>query len=134
MNLQWRDSYATGVAEMDAQHKELFNQINALLNAALQGKGRDEIAGTLRFLERYVLTHFSAEEKLMQSVGFPGLADHRKEHQAFVTELGQLKARYEQTGATTQLVLDVQRRVMDWLMNHIRMEDQKYGQYMAGKQ
>ena len=65
MAIEWTEDLATGVPEIDAQHKELFSRINRLLEACNQGQGRAEVGKTLAFLEEYVLIHFSTEEKIM---------------------------------------------------------------------
>jgi hemerythrin len=118
---------------MDDQHKELFARINLLLAASGQGKGRDEVLKTVQFLESYVVTHFTDEEALMTRAGFPGLTAHRQEHAAFVDDVAKIKAEYLKSGASTVLVIQVQRRVVDWLKNHIGREDKEYGAYLTAK-
>lgn len=125
MLVQWRPDLECGVAEIDTQHKEIFNRINALLEASQQGKGRAEIGQVLDFLAAYVVVHFTAEERFMQQTGYPNREAHRKLHQDFVADFTSLKQRFETDGATSALVIQVQRRVVDWLIHHIGREDKQ---------
>jgi len=38
MAIEWTNDLATGVSEIDYQHKELFRRINSLLDACREGK------------------------------------------------------------------------------------------------
>ena len=40
----------TGNALIDSEHRQLFAAINNLMDACAQGKGRDQIMSTARFL------------------------------------------------------------------------------------
>ena len=54
----------TGNALIDSEHRQLFAVINKLMDACSQGKGRDQIASTVQYLNDYVSKHFSDEEQL----------------------------------------------------------------------
>lgn len=68
MNLNWDNNLATGIVNIDNQHKELFDRINKLLIAMKEGKGKDEVIGTLNFLEDYVIKHFTEEEEIQKKI------------------------------------------------------------------
>jgi hemerythrin len=48
MAIEWTDDLAVGIVEIDNQHKELFHQINQLLEACNQGKGKETV-GKIKF-------------------------------------------------------------------------------------
>ena len=56
--IEWTADLATGVDEIDNQHKELFQRINNLLEACNHGKGKEEVKKVISFLEDYVITTF----------------------------------------------------------------------------
>ena len=58
MAIQWNEELATGVLEIDNQHKEIFARINRLLEASSQGKGKQEVGRMIDFLGDYVISHF----------------------------------------------------------------------------
>lgn len=133
MAIQWTEALAVGVPLVDEQHKELFNRVNLLLAASSQGKGKSEIAEVIQFLGSYVVTHFRSEEGQMGQAGYPGLAAHKQLHSDFVSDFGSLKAQFEKEGASTALVLQVQHRVVDWLLQHIGKEDKAFGAFLKAK-
>lgn len=131
MAFQWNASYAVGVPAIDTQHQELFTRISALLDAMREQKGQLEVGKTLRFLENYVIEHFGMEEALMSRIGYSALTAHRTQHQAFIHDFTALKAQFTAEGATSSLVIQVQRRVCDWLVQHIKQTDLLLGQYLT---
>ena len=133
MSIQWTPDLAVGVAGIDNQHKEIFRRIDALLEASLKGAGRERLAELLPFLGTYVVQHFADEEKAMREAGYPEYPRHKQLHAAFLAEFTLLKKRYETEGATTSLTLVVQKKVVEWLMQHIRKEDKAVGAFLKSK-
>jgi hemerythrin len=131
MAYQWTQDWAVGVDQIDRQHQELFTRINALLAAMSQGKGREEVGKTVSFLESYIDTHFRAEEKLMASRAYPSIESHKALHAAFVKDFATLKQSLATPGDATALTLQVQRRVGDWLVNHIGKVDKVLGKFLS---
>ena len=54
MAIEWRESLAIGVAEIDSQHKQLLSHFDRLLKACEAGKGMDELKVLLGFLDGWV--------------------------------------------------------------------------------
>lgn len=131
--VQWQADLETGAELVDAQHKEIFNRVNALLTAMQQGKGRAEVVAVIDFLGKYVVSHFTAEEGLMRQNGYPEYTAHQQLHKAFVTDFADLKREFEANGSSSLLVIQVQRRVIDWLMNHIIREDKRIAEFLRNK-
>ncbi|BDG04224.1 bacteriohemerythrin [Anaeromyxobacter oryzae] len=132
MAITWDPSLAIGVDEIDRQHVELFDRLDRLLEAARAGKTADEVGRLLGFLGEYVVEHFGAEEALMRARGYPGLAEHRAEHERFVAEFSALLQEYLADGATLLLVVRVNARVTAWLREHIYRTDKAVGAFLAG--
>ncbi len=130
MAVQWTPDLAVGVSLIDDQHKELFKRIDQLLQASSQGRGKDEVGKLIQFLSDYVVTHFGTEEKAMVQHGYGGITGHKGEHLAFLRDFGDLAKSYETQGASTTLVIAIQRRVIDWLNKHIRQSDKALGAYL----
>ena len=64
MPYYWKDEWATGNANIDTQHKQLFKAINDLLEACSSGQGRVKLSATMQFLIDYTDKHFGDEEKM----------------------------------------------------------------------
>ena len=54
---------ATGVREVDDQHKELIRHFNEFHEAMVHGKGQANAISLLGFLADYTETHFTCEER-----------------------------------------------------------------------
>ena len=130
MTIQWTEALATDIEDIDHQHQELFGRINDLLQACNQGKGRAEVGKTISFLEDYVGTHFSAEEKIMLAHRFPGYVAHKAEHVRFTANLKDLKRQMIDDGPGIHIIILTNHIVIDWLINHIRTRDKAFGAYM----
>ncbi|MFW5754909.1 MAG: hemerythrin domain-containing protein, partial [Marinilabiliaceae bacterium] len=64
------------------------------------------------------------EEKYMESIGFPDLDNHRKEHEAFMKKASEFYDKY-QSGKLI-LSLEVTNFIKEWITNHIKQEDKQY--------
>jgi hemerythrin len=131
MAISWDPSLAIGVPEIDAQHAELFDRLDRLLEGARSGKSADEVGRLLGYLGEYVVEHFGAEEALMKARRYPGLADHQAEHERFSVEFSALLREYLADGATLLLIVRVNARVTAWLREHIYRTDRAFGAFLA---
>jgi hemerythrin len=133
MGYEWNGSLETGHELIDSQHKQLFAAINDLLDKCGAGKGKDEIASSLDFLNDYTIKHFFDEEKLQQKYEYPEYPQHKQYHDAFKTVVRDLKVRLIMKGPTDELIRDVHVQVGDWLVTHIKGNDIKLAAYIKGK-
>lgn len=131
--MQWSTSLATGVDLIDQQHQELIRRINQLLEACTQGKGKEAVGETLNFLEDYVKTHFSAEEKLQRDHHYPEYPAHKQLHDEFIQDVSRLKQEFANEGATLRLVAVINRRVVDWLTQHIMKVDKALAAFVKSR-
>lgn len=131
MTLQWTQSLATGNAEIDSQHKELFEKVNAFLEAMQQQKGREEIGNVLKFLEDYVIMHFGTEERYMEKIKFKKVADHKAQHAEFIKAFIDIKKKYDLKGPTVDVIVVTQSRLGEWLRSHIPVMDKELAMHIG---
>ena len=129
--ITWNENYSVAVKSMDEQHKKLFGLINQLHDAMAEGKAKSIIGLVLDELLNYTKTHFTAEEKVLEKVGYPGLPEQKKEHAVFINKIGEFKQK-NQSGSLT-VSIEVSQFLKDWLLNHILVVDKKYGSYLTEK-
>jgi hemerythrin-like metal-binding protein len=127
----WNASFSVGVKEMDAQHQKLVEMINRLHDAMRSGKGSQELGPILYELVDYSIFHFSAEEKLLTTNGYPALLTQRGEHDGFTKKVKGYQEQYQQ--GKMVLSIEVLNFLKDWLAHHIQVEDKKYGPFLNGK-
>lgn len=134
MGITWREDLAIGVDQIDDQHKELLARFDLLLSSCKEGKGRDEVLNLLTFLDDYVISHFSDEEKLQKQSGFPEYESHHAEHVSFIARLAELKGRMRSEGGVQiDHVLDTNKLLLDWLLRHISVRDRALGRYLKSQ-
>ncbi len=121
----WNKNLETGISEIDAQHKELFRQIDILMDV----KNDKRIKETLNFLSDYILKHFSDEEKMHRASNYPKAAMHKGYHDNYVKVFKQLKSKVETEGEVLTNKLAVSSNVVDWLKNHIMVHDLEFAKY-----
>lgn len=127
MTVKWNTHLSTGVDWQDRHHMELFKRVNLLLDAMGAGLGAEEVERLLSFLDSYVVVHFSAEEEALRSCSCPEADAHMAEHEAFRADMARLRAAFEKA-PSSGLVVQIQRRVVDWLVDHIGGKDKVLGE------
>lgn len=125
----WTPDLATGNQDIDNQHKALIKAINNLLEACQVGKGRAELGKILQFLEEYTVKHFTDEQNLMRSRKYPDLQAHIKLHESFKRDLHIIAEKMRKEGPTIVLVSDVNSKLGDWLVKHIKNQDSKFAAF-----
>lgn len=118
----WNSTYETGIPAIDAQHKELFNQVEILLDSSKA----DRINKTLDFLEGYVVKHFTTEEGLQRQINYAKMSQHKQAHSDFVTTFKKLKGEYLSSGNSPIVAMKMTRAALDWLKEHIRGLDKEF--------
>ena len=115
--------FQLGHPEIDAQHAGLFEAVNQLHDALMEGRARQELTATLAFLAAYTVSHFQTEEQLMEAFAYPATAEHRAEHAALVKQVQDLTERH-QTGNMT-ISITVLQFLKHWLEVHISDHDRR---------
>jgi hemerythrin len=128
--IEWSEELALGVASIDEQHRELVKRFNMLLTACNEGKGGEQLRSTLEFLRNYVVEHFRDEERLQIRSGYPGYVEHQEKHREFVKKLSMLREQFNDEGASLPLIIKTNNTLVDWLVTHIRRDDQKVGAHI----
>jgi len=131
--IQWQDDLSIGIGPIDEQHKKWIEHFNQTAEAIASSKSQVQISKTLGFLADYTETHFSSEEKYMQESNYPAFAEHKAKHDELRTTLSNLVRDYQEEGATQDLADAIETFLGNWLLNHIREVDMKFGAFIAGQ-
>ena len=129
--MTWTDRYSVNIKQVDSQHMKLVELLNGFHEAMKLGKSKEVMGNLLHGLLDYTVYHFSTEEDLFKTHGYPGLLPHKKEHDALTTQALDLSERYSRgepvLGAETMNFLK------NWLNDHMLGTDQKYVSFLNGK-
>jgi len=126
--LVWDDSYSTGIPRYDEQHKVLIRMVNDLHDAMQQKRTKEAVGQILRSLADYTVTHFADEEKVFAQTGYPDEANHKVIHKKLVDQVVDFIGKFQSGEAV--LSQDLLSFLQDWLINHIKGEDKKYGPHL----
>jgi|AGTN01.1.fsa_nt_gi hemerythrin-like metal-binding domain len=129
--LQWHDEYRVGVLRMDNQHRRLFEQANAILDAVDGGREVAEILSLIDALAEYARYHFGEEEALMAHHAYAEAETHRGRHARLMDQLAELRRHIHETGhaeSSATLVF-----LQDWLVTHICTEDRRYSKHLRDR-
>ncbi len=134
MGIKWDPALRTGVGQVDDEHQELFRQADAILEAMKSGRGREELGKLINFVGQYVHKHFAAEEQLMARYQCPLAEANKQAHRQFVAKFNELKAKFDQHGASPTVALEISATLTSWLTQHIRAIDAKLGDAVKAQQ
>ncbi len=125
---EWNPEYSVNIGSIDGQHQNLFRIAAELHSAMSAGRAKGVLSQILDRLVQYTAVHFTYEERLMQSHGYPGLEEHKKEHRALTKQVMDFQADFDagRAAVTVQLL----QFVRQWLRDHIAQSDQRYAPFL----
>lgn len=117
------DDLLTGVNDIDAQHRLLFELANRIVDPNTQQGNDESFLASLAFLAEYVQYHFAAEELAMQQSRDPNIQQHRAAHSEFRDELSGFLECSREVSSIAELRPRFEAAVLGWLFDHIRVTD-----------
>ena len=128
---RWDQSYSVNIAEMDHQHQRLFRAFAELEYALHTGRADSIIDEVLEKVIQHTISHFAAEEELLQQHGFPGLAAHRSDHQMLAQKLA--KFNLSNMAGRPDIPAAFLVFLQTWLRDHILKKDKEYGEFLSAR-
>ena len=126
--IEWDDSMGVGMYMIDEQHKELVALINAIADAVERGAGRDEVSRFIRRFFDYTMTHFRAEEALMDHETYPHYFQQVREHLECSQKAIEFHRRFMQEPDFE--ALELLEYIVTWFRRHTTGVDQTLVKYL----
>ncbi|MDR0388580.1 MAG: bacteriohemerythrin [Spirochaetaceae bacterium] len=129
--IRWDKRFSVGIPVIDEQHKNLVNLTNELFLSCIKDtdSANDNFKKIVHKLVLYTKNHFSIEERIMETLNFPDIATHKKEHEAFIKQILQ---GVEDFSRSSRFVPNkFVRYLRDWILAHIAMTDKRYADYIV---
>jgi methyl-accepting chemotaxis protein len=123
MRYKFDNSFFTGCEFVDDQHGQLFDAINALLDACEQHKGHEELQKSLDFLAQYTINHFFDEEQILKKYHYSDFYKHHQYHETFTKAVRDFSDQFAIQGSSDILIAEVQKKIGNWLTEHIKGQD-----------
>lgn len=131
--VRWRDSFSVGDDLIDAQHREFFDEVNAVMDALEAGEGRDAVIAFYRHFVAGLLRHFRDEEVLLERIRYYDYDAHRTEHEALMASVTATEGLLLTAESPQDLRLIV-RRLFAALVEHVVGEDMRYKTHVLAAQ
>jgi len=128
----WSEQFSVGVRELDQQHQQLIKLLNILISRQGTIKPHSEtVSDTLMAMTRYAQAHFKAEERLMETVGYPGLEEQKRQHRDFRKSTVDFStATYYGIDQVPEALLEY---LVNWWVHHILEDDMAYRSFFKDK-
>ncbi len=125
--LLWTEQFATGSPTIDEQHRQLIRHINQLEGLLVQTNPTSKdvafLIQFLDFLENYVDSHFSYEEKCMESYRCPAHAKNQQAHENFKQLFRRFKSHTQKEGFRLEMLVELNQTINAWVQDHILRVD-----------
>ncbi len=125
----WDQRYVTGNPQVDAEHQQLIQLINQLVEAQSHQAAPTLVKTVLTALLDYAATHFQHEEQLMAAQGcdLRFLQEHAQAHRQFAKQVAQM----QEHSIHGQGIEDLLQFLTGWLVHHILGMDQSMARQIA---
>jgi hemerythrin len=131
--IEWTKDIATGIKEIDEQHKVFIHLCGNLVYCADRCMESLKIIASIKKLEKTAEEHFSTEGRLMAETYYTDKKGHLKLHAHFLDELRTIKSRAEAGETGTEFAGEIKERLADWFILHIKKNDMKMASYILKK-
>ncbi|MGM0519989.1 MAG: bacteriohemerythrin [Campylobacterota bacterium] len=129
----WKDSYNTGIEEIDEQHRILVNTINEANIKLQENDSIKTLESITKDLLSYVLYHFETEEDMMakhdyKSYNNEDYEKHMKQHRDFSAKVVSIRDMLSKGKPIEKEELI--EFLTNWLVNHINNTDKKLASFL----
>jgi len=125
----WMDTFSIDDEHTDNQHKKLVEIANDFYESLQRRQALSVVESIIIRLYDYTKVHFADEEKLMESLNYPGLEEHHQTHIDLIKKIDDELVKYEKDKAIYP-IHDMCAFIKDWLVNHILGMDKKIEPYV----
>lgn len=124
----WGQENEVFLAQIDAEHRDLFRIADGLQQAIASKAMADELKEHLHVLIAHSEEHFSHEEWLMQSVKYPSYGWHKQQHDTARRRLKVFAPLVESGDSeAAELLMEF---LEGWLQDHTRLTDRMMAAYV----
>lgn len=127
----WKEEYSVNIREIDRQHQRLVALLNNVYETLKKGEGIEALGGILSELVSYTKTHFTTEERLMKTHGYPGYLSHKDKHEKMTNRVLEYVRQFE--AGEIRSPIEISNFLENWLKKHIIRTDMSYSTFLNDK-
>ena len=127
----WKQTYETGLKQIDRDHHTILELANTLYNAMQSDAGRAAVLQSCQKIVDFTEEHFAREEKYMEACGYSRIEEHKLEHARLKDEARRLLLRLEldSPGSAT----GIYHVLREMFIEHIPACDQPFGMFYLSR-
>jgi hemerythrin len=128
----WSDDLSTGIEWQDEQHKKWIQNMADLYDSVKNfDSSIDQFQTVVKFLDDYIVYHFTAEESAMEKAHYPHIEIHKQQHEKFRKQFEEFKQYTvgESVVDSAALCYDMS----EWVLNHIATVDKDMADFIRGE-
>ena len=122
----WKAGYDLGISIIDEQHRGVVTIINSLYYGIQNNYIEDMLVPIIDMIHDYTKIHFQIEEDFLEKCHFPDLASHRALHDDLIAKLAVIGNKSMLNQDPGQFLEFLKK----WWINHIRIEDHTFRDYI----
>jgi len=127
MYIEWTQELSVNNSPIDAEHQKWISILNNFYVGLQDGQPKERLKILITEMIDYTRFHFANEEKYMESINYPHLEEHKVLHKQYVNQIITFWEKIENNKLI--LSLEVTNFLKNWLIAHIKGEDQKYSRF-----
>lgn len=122
--LQWREDFRVGIEEVDFEHRELIELINATHAQVGAGASLGSLDRALGDIHSAISAHFALEEKIMRGLQYDAFVEHKADHERLLDDIRDIMDEVALQGVFDEAVFG--QRLADWFGVHFRTHDARF--------
>lgn len=130
--LVWNKEISVGIDSIDREHQNLIALLNLFHDAVHHNRNADALSAIFDELATYIVTHFMHEEEHMMRTHYPGLFEHKYEHDTLRRELMAFHEKAMGT-ITPRLGKEILIFLKCWFSVHAISCDRAFAPYLRAK-
>jgi hemerythrin len=127
MLIKWTEDLSVDHETLDQEHQKWIANLNDFYQGLMEGKSKEKLSELIVAMLDYTKYHFANEEKYMKSINYPDFEEHREKHNLYVNKITEFHEKIENEKMV--LSLEVTNFLKNWLIKHIKGEDQNYTRF-----
>ncbi len=120
--IEWSKDFETGVADVDHEHQELVELLNALHGQLEADAPRETISEFLGEVFARISAHFALEETVMRKHRYDEYEIHKADHEKLLDDLLNIMDDFE-AGTEADYRSALAGAVRDWFVDHFKTKD-----------
>lgn len=122
--LEWKQEYETGNAEIDHEHRQMIERLNGFLMTVRDGGPTNQIIEELGEVHAWISAHFALEENIMRARNYDQFQDHKEDHERLLDDIRDIMDDCQE-GKFDNLGDKLRQRVEEWFVGHFKTRDSR---------